>query len=271
MKPKIYYYENELTDDFAGTDITTKTVPDNFRYLHKGPLWLCARAVAYMLALPVAKIVSFLRYGTRIKNKRVLQAAKGKGYFIYANHTLVTGDAFHPNLVGPALKTRIIVGADAVSLPLLKNLVVMLGGMPLPGSRAGYRNFLSAMQTHLRHKNAIVIYPEAHIWPYYTGIRPFTSDSFLYPVKFDSPVFALTTVHKKRRFRKLPKCILYVDGPFFPDRSLPALERKTKLRNEVYAVMSERSKESDYDRVIYVKRPFIEESAEIVTYDNFGV
>lgn len=267
MKNKIYYYENELTDDFSGTDINTKAVPNGFRYIHKNPLWLIIRFLVCIIALPVARIISFLRYGTRVRNKKALKAAKGKGYFIYANHTLVSGDAFHPNIVCRPLKTRIVVGADAVSLPLLKNLVVMLGGMPLPSARGGYRNFLSGVETHLKHKNAIVIYPEAHIWPYYTGIRPFSSDSFLYPVKFDSPTFALTTVHKKRRFRSLPKCVLYVDGPFYPDNALGLTERKNKLRDEVYNAMTERSLESDYDRVTYARRPLIEELAETITYD----
>ncbi len=259
MKRRVYYYTDERSDDFAGTDIETKTVPDGYKYVHRNIFWRMISAVLYIFALIAAWVSATFRYGLKIKNKKALKKVKGKGYFLYGNHTLVSGDAFHPNLVAP-FKAKIIVGADAVSMRFVGTLVGMLGGMPLPSSRAGYRNFLRGMEAHLSRRKAIVVYPEAHIWPYYTGIRPFTSDSFIYPVRFGAPVFAMTTVHKKRKRRTNPKCIIYIDGPFYPDESLPIIERRERLRAAVYEAMVERSKESDYDRVVYIKRPSGERS-----------
>lgn len=254
MKPRTYKYTDELTDDFAGTNIKTKPTPPDYKYLHKNPLWHIAEFIAYrLIVLPLAFLLSWIHYGTRIKNKKVMKAAKGKGIFIYGNHALVTGDAFHPNMVSWPRKSYVLTNPDATSLPFLGNFVAMLGAMPLPEGVKGYRNFIAAIKHRIATKKAIVIYPEAHIWPYYTGIRPYKSDSFLYPVTMDAPVFAMTTVFKKRRVRTLPKCLVYIDGPFYPDKSIPVAEAREKLRNEVYAVMCERAKESDYDMVTYEK------------------
>lgn len=260
MKKRTLYYTDELSDDFAGTRIETKPVPANFKYVHRNPFWRFAAFVLYrLIVLPAAWLIGKVRYGTKIKNKKLLKQVKGRGCFLYANHTLVTGDAFHPNVAVCPRKAYIVVGADTVSIRGFRNIVAMLGAIPLPSGRAGYRAFTDAISLRVRQKQAVVIYPEAHIWPYYTGIRPFGSESFFYPVKAQAPVFALTTVHKKRRFRTLPKCELYFDGPFYPDPALSVAEQKQALRDEVYAAMTARAALSDYDRVRYVKRESAEE------------
>ncbi|MGN1234955.1 MAG: hypothetical protein ACI4U2_03130, partial [Christensenellaceae bacterium] len=55
------------------------------------------------------------------------------------------------------------------------------------------------------------------------------------------------------------KTTVYVDGPFFPDETLPKSEQKAKLRDEVYRAMAARSECSTYSKNRYVKR---EEAAE---------
>jgi hypothetical protein len=101
---------------------------------------------------------------------------------------------------------------------------------------------------------AIVIYPEAHIWPYYTGIRPFPDTSFAYPVKLGTPVFCFTNTYRKLRFSKKPQIVTYVDGPFFPDLSMSARDARKKLRCEVYEKMRERSRLSDFKLIEYIKK-----------------
>ena len=64
------------------------------------------------------------------------------------------------------------------------------------------------------------------MWPYYTGIRPFTDASFSYPAHTGTPVFAMTTCYQKRKIGSFPKTVTFIDGPFYPDESLPMAERK---------------------------------------------
>ena len=46
----------------------------------------------------------------------------------------------------------------------------------------------------------------------------------------------------------------YLDGPFYPDRSLPPRARAQALRDEIYKTMVGRSKESDCEYIRYVKK-----------------
>ena len=97
------------------------------------------------------------------------------------------------------------------------------------------------------------MFPEAHIWPYYTKIRPFKSVSFQYPIKFNKPTFCVTNTYQKRKNNKV-QIVSYVDGPFFPDEGLTKKEAKENLRNKVYEQMVERSKNSNVEVVKYIKK-----------------
>ena len=263
MKQEISYYSDELNDDFAGGNIKTKPTPPNFKYIHRNPVWLLFEFIVYrIIVVPIAWIISKLRYGVKIKNKKAIRQAKGKGIFVYGNHVVTLGDAFHPSLVTFPRKAFVVVHPDTTSIPFIKTLVVMLGAMPLPSGKTGYRNFTAAIKDRIEHRHAVIIYPEAHLWPMYTGIRPFKSDSFLYPAMQNAPVFSTTTVLKSRRFRKTPKCIVYVDGPFYTDPALSLAENKQKLRDEVYSAMCAHAVESNYDRIKYVKAEKTEKNAD---------
>lgn len=106
-----------------------------------------------------------------------------------------------------------------------------------------------------RGKSSVTIFPEAHIWPYYTKIRPFGAASFKYPVKLQVPVFCITHCYRKRKFGKRPRIVSFVDGPFYPDQSLPVGEATQKLRDQIYATMCERAeKYSDYAYADYIRK-----------------
>ena len=112
---------------------------------------------------------------------------------------------------------------------------------------------METIKFHVSKKRAIMIYPEAHIWPFYTKIRPFLDSSFKYPVEYSTPVFCFTNVYKKRRFSKNPRMVTYVDGPFFADESLSSKEKRRSLRNQVFEAMCERSKLNEVELIKYEK------------------
>lgn len=97
-----------------------------------------------------------------------------------------------------------------------------------------------------------MIYPEAHVWPYYTKIRPFGEAAFTYPVIENTPVYSFTVTYHKKRIRT--KMICYVDGPFYPKNNLSQKEASKALRNEVYEAMVRRSKKNTYEKIKYVKK-----------------
>lgn len=112
---------------------------------------------------------------------------------------------------------------------------------------------MEVIKTKIEQKASIIIYPEAHIWPYYTKIRDFKSVSFSYPVKLDVPSFCITNTYQKTNQNKL-QIISYIDGPFFPNKSLNYKEAQKDLRDRIYKTMCERSKNSTEEVIKYIKR-----------------
>ena len=139
-------------------------------------------------------------------------------------------------------------------MPFLGSITPYLGALPLPDDRAAYMNFNDAIKKRIEEGGVVVIYPEAHIWPYYTGIREFGDASFSYPVKHGTPVFCFTNTYQKRAFGNRPRIVTYVDGPFFADDTLKDREKRRVLRDSVIECMRKRAKSSDVNVVEYVKR-----------------
>ena len=255
MKEQVRYYKNLTTDDFAGTKINTEKVPADYRYIDRRPVYKVGEFFVYrVVARPLITVYMKVRFHQRFKNKRVLKKIGRQGAFLYGNHTLLEGDAFIPNMAFFGRKNYIIAGADAVSIPGIRTLVKMLGAIPLPDTTAGYRNFRACISARVGAGATITVFPEAHIWPYYTGIRPFPATSFHYPVELNAPVYVLTNTYHKKRFGILPgpRIVTYVDGPFVPDPSMPKKSAMEDLRTEVLTVMEERAAQSDYEYIKYL-------------------
>ena len=137
-------------------------------------------------------------------------------------------------------------------MKFLGNIVEMLGAIPIPSNKEAMKNFLEVIEKRIKDGNSVTIFPEAHIWPYYTHIRPFKSVSFKYPVELNTPVFCITNTYQKRGKNKI-QIISYIDGPFFADKSLSTKEQKESLRKQVYECMVERSKNSNIEKIKYIK------------------
>ena len=262
---KVIYYSDESNDDFAELGIKRKPLGEDFEYIHKNIIWnTCSFVVYRMIAQPLVYVFVKVAHRQRFKNKKVLKEAKKSGAYIYANHTNMLLDAFVPNIVKMRRRGYILVGPDTTSIPGLKNIVEMMGAIPLGQNLNENKEMIECMNHRIKkNKGYVTIYPEAHIWPYYTGIRDFKSNSFGYPCYSNTPVFTMTNCYQKKLFGKRPKVATYIDGPFYPDESLPMKERKEKLRNQCHDAMEKRAKEnSTYSYIVYQKKESNTESKE---------
>lgn len=255
---RIYYYHDELKDDFACTNIKSVKLSHDYKFVRTDKKWRVCRFLFYkLLATPIAILI--MAFTCRVKNKNVLRGYKRKGgkkcgAFIYGNHTAYLTDALLPTRIAFPRTAYVAVASAAVSLKGVGGVVRVLGGVPVPCDMHGLKRFSEDITAVVGRGNWVAIYPEAHIWPYYTGIRPFGSASFKYPAKCGAPVFAYTTTYKKRLFSRKPKKVVYIDGPFYADESLSLKARAESLREQVYAAMCVRAKKSnccyaDYYRV----------------------
>lgn len=252
---KTVYYTDERTDEFADDNIVPKVIDENYCYVNDRMWWKVLRFISYRLvAMPIAYLYCKIALHSTFRNRSVLKQAKGKGCFVYGNHTQQIGDPFIPNLALFPRSVYVIVHPNNVSMPVLGRITPYLGALPLPSNLKAMRHFREAIRTRIQQNNVIVVYPEAHIWPFYTGIRDFPATSMKYPVELDVPSFAMTTTYRKRRFGKKPRTVTYLDGPFYPDRNLPPRARAQALRDQIYGAMVARSRESDCEYIRYIKK-----------------
>ena len=241
MSRKTVYYHDPLHDDFAPTNgrIHPKQIGADFPYEHKGPLWNALAFVVYrMVMTPFLFLYCKLVFGLRIENRKALRALPG-GYFLYGNHTNTLADAFIPTLLSFPRRANIITSADTVSILGVRNIVQMLGAIPLANTIEGTRQFLAAMHRRLERGQAVMIYPEAHIWPYYNGIRPFPDTSFAYPVREQLPAVAAAVVYRQRKLLRAlpPRITVVVSDPFYPDPALPPRSARRDLHEKVYTFL----------------------------------
>ena len=53
--------------------------------------------------------------------------------------------------------------------------------------------------------------------------------------------------------KKKPKIVIYIDGPFYPDKTLDLKAQQEDLRNRIYNCMLERSKNNSFEMIKYIK------------------
>lgn len=250
----ITYYD-ELNDDFAGTNIKVVPLPKKYKMHSKNPFVAIFNFFIYWIfARPLVWCYMKVKFHYTIKNRKIVKELKKTGYFIYGNHSLLAGDAFGPSLIDFRKRNYIVTGEDTCSLTKILWLLRGLGLLPVINDLKRNVELMDTLKYIIvEKKNTVAIYPEAHIWPYYTGIRNFRYESFKYPALFNVPVICLTHVYTKRKFVKTPKITSYLNGPFYPDQTLDKNQRAKALRDQVYNAMVENSKLSTYQYFNYVK------------------
>lgn len=250
MKEKIRYYKS-FGDDFVTSANQSMSVPQDYTWIKSDFASRIKSGVVYAAALVFSLFYckGFLR--VRFKNKKVFKQCRKEGYFIYCNHTQPLGDVFIPAM--PVFPKRIytVVSPANLGIPVIGKILPYLGALPIPDTLSGMKKFGDALSERISQKHCVVIYPEAHVWEYYTGIRPFPDSAFKYPVKENAPCYGLTCTYVKSKLFKRPKAYVYADGPFYPDMALPPKERTKKLHDAVYETMCKRAALSDCRYIEY--------------------
>ena len=260
---EVIYYEDELNDEFSGTKIEARIIDEKFKY-KKSIIWeFFSSIIQNFLSMPIKVLYLRFKFKHKFIGKEKIKKNKKDGMFIYANHTQNFADTFIPSLAIYPKRNFLIVNPENISLKGTGWLVEMLGAIPLPSSINASRKFLEQIEHRVNKKQAITVYPEAHIWPYYTKIRNFKSVSFRYPVEYNKPAFSITNTYKKEK-NKI-KMVSYIDGPFYPDetdekgKELSKKEKIQNLRDKIYYSMVENSKNNTYEKIIYKKKTKVEE------------
>ena len=258
---RVVYYEDPLNDDFAGTKIKRRALPKNYKFHSRNPFF---RALSfflyYIIALPL--IFIFLKLFMRVKvvGKKNIKKLRKTGYFVYGNHTQII-DALTAQIFASRLKrTFIVADQDATSIRGIRWLLKALGILPVPLNPSESIKFKEAINYHIKKKRVISIFPEAHIWPYCTHIRPFEDSSFVYPSELGVPVVAMVMTYRKRKILKSrpPLPVIHLSRPFLPNMNVSIPDRKKALRDRVYEYFIDIASSEDNVEWISYQRKTVE-------------
>ena len=255
---RVFYYASE-EDDPIKTDEQEKKVevglPEGYEFIPKNPFVKLYSAVLFRIFKLFGQYYERGYWQAKFYGREKLKKARGKGYVIYANHTNPFHDVFGPAL---AADRRIftIISPVNLKIPGIGKVLPYIGGLPLGKTTEEKKAFNKAVDKRLKQKKVLVIYPEAHVWPYATKIRKFPAGdrSFKYAVRNNLPIFTMTTTYHKRKDKKrgdLPRMDVYIDGPFWPDVNLGEDENRAKLAKEAYDSMVKYSKKNSYEYFQY--------------------
>lgn len=255
---RIFYYTSE-EDDPIKTDEQEKKVevglPEGYEFIPKNPFVKLYSAMLFRIFKLFGQYYERGYWQAKFYGREKLKKAKGKGYVIYANHTNPFHDVFGPAI---AADRRIftIISPVNLKIPGIGKVLPYIGGLPLGKTAEEKKAFNEAVDKRLKQKKVLVIYPEAHVWPYATKARKFPArdKSFKYAVRNNLPIFTMTTTYHKRKDKKrgeLPRMDIYIDGPFWPDANLSEDENRAKLAKEAYDSMVKYSKKNSYEYFQY--------------------
>ncbi len=251
---KIIYYSSYTEDVVKSRNQNYRLKPD-YKWINDNVFHKAGSFIIYGAAVIAGLVGCKLVWGISYKNKKVLKECMDKGYFIYANHTQPVGDVVIPALSCIRKRAYVIVSQSNYGIPVIGKLLPMLGALPVPDSISEYKKFAKSYKKRISEGHPVVIYPEAHVWPYYSKIRPFEKTSFRFPAELKAPVYVMTTTYTRRKLfgkvMKRPKINVYVDGPYYVDDNISVKDNQQQLHDKVYEVMSMRSKQSDYEYIHY--------------------
>lgn len=225
----------------------------NFKWVHTNPGYRVLASVIYRLFQFIGWCYWRLWRGVRIKNRDVLTPFRHTGIVLYGNHTQPVGDVFMPMIVTGAHRVDTLAAPANLGVPVIGKVVPM-GALIVPTDFHQMPAFAKAIATRLNQHRAIMVYPEAHVWPYYTGIRPFSRATFHYPVAAKAPTFAVTTTYQASRWRHHPAMTVFVDGPFFPDTTLRPAQQQEQLCQQVTDQLKIRARENNTTEYIHYER-----------------
>ena len=245
MRTRVYH---SFRDDFVTSRQQDWRLPSNYDWQDPGKPWQqrVVRTLANILSY------SYCHFGRAItfKNAWRLKAAGKQGFVVYGNHTQPTGDVLIPYYLGDHRTFNVLASPANLGVPVIGPLSVFGGALPTPQSLHQLGRFNRMVVEKLRAGEWVTIYPEEHVWPYYTGIRPFNPGAFHFPVAAQVPAYCLTVTYRKRLLRR-PRLVVYVDGPFTPDASLLPKQQQRDLQRQIQTQMAKRAATSNVQYVTY--------------------
>ncbi len=257
-------FYKSFNDEFIESKKQDFVLPENYEYEKTTFFGKIYSAIIYGLAVFFSFFYCTFFLHLKVYGKKKIKKVKS-GFFLYSNHTQPVGDVFIPALSLFPKRIYTVVSLANYGIPFIGKILPFLGAIPIQDSFSGMKKFNRAIESKIKKRHPIVIYPEAHVWEYYNKIRPFPNTSFKFPVKYNVPAFSQTVTYKKSKIFKRPIMEVFLDGPFYPQTEESAIKAEN-LKERIYNKMLDRSKNSDIE---FIKYTFVDKAQNEVRNKDF--
>lgn len=181
-----------------------------------------ATAWTFNIVFPIAQTFNFMQHSTRYKNRwklfRYRRAITVSNHTTFLDPVKIAG-APYPRLIYQTLLE------STVEFPWLGTFTRLLGGVPIPRGRTGYRKILESCAAAFKYRRYLHFYPEGECFLYNQRIREFKPGAFRIAAELDIPVIPMVTVFSNGLFkpwsflgRSLPKETLVILDAVHPSR-----------------------------------------------------
>lgn len=221
--------KKELDKTLMNFDITKNNIVSRYK-----------RKMARKIANNYTKLFN---YDTKIIGLENLQEVK-KGAIITSNHFSPKDSTvimYAMNKIGKREHMDIVIEEENTMMTgqfgfLMNNC----GTIPLSKSKLYMeKKFMPAVETLLKNKDFILIYPEEQMWYNYRKPRPLKPGAYHLAAKFNVPVIPCFTEIRTRKdydedgFKKL-KFILHIMKPIYPDPEKTLKQNKEEMQKKDY-------------------------------------
>ncbi len=218
-------------------------VDTHYRFVNRNIFFrIGSTLLFYLIALPLLDIASKLFFGLRIEGKRNMRYMKG-GAVTVTNHIhmldspMVACCLFPRKPFFAALKSNF-------EIPVIRHLVRLLGGVPIPESPKALHAFMESMRKELEQGHIVHFYPEASLWPWHDELRPFRNGAFQLAVQSNVPIIPMVFTYRKPgalrgKLRKKPLITLKIGEPAYPGDLGTERSRVLEMRTAVRRTMEE--------------------------------
>lgn len=139
--------------------------------------------------------------------------------------------------------------------------------LPLSSNRRTMINFMSAVNTHLKNGESILIYPEQGMWWNYRKPRPFKVGGFKMAYRAKVPVLpTFITMTDDERLDgdgyPIQRFTLHIMPPIYPDETLGEKVGAEKMKDEAYALCKAKYEEVYGVPLTYGEEDTTEENTE---------
>jgi len=235
------------TDDPSGRDKTQSTNFAGFKREKKKQAepkfkgktrWFFTRQIRKILVVIVYVLLFFL-YGVKVEGRKNIALLEDKGGISIMNHIHNMDSCMAAVALFPKYVTFVSSLAN-FRLPLIGNLLKMLGVVPIPDTLSSSKNFIKTIQNDLKQNNIIHFFPEGILLKNFRGLREFKNGAFYFAIKENKAILPMAVrlvkscKSKQRWLTGKPRYFVFIGKPLYPNPDLPNKSAIEDLKERSY-------------------------------------